>query len=218
MEPLLIFGGFAVLLVGVIVLAFWVDKKRTEAWQRTAEELNYEFLGKIRPEQLPNIGLFRIFGKGRNRTAKNVIRGSEGALQVTLCDYSFRTGGGKNSSTHNQTVCLVDDPEMAVPGCFLRPEIRLFDFLGKVFGGQDINFDEDPDFSKAYVLQGDDEGDVRVLFDQELRDFFVRNRKKNWQFEARGNGVCFHNGRTIKPETAAELVADALEIVSLLRR
>ena len=38
----------------------------------------------------------------------------------------------------------------------------LFDALGKLFGGQDINFDEDEAFSSAWVLQTtDDEARVR---------------------------------------------------------
>ncbi len=215
--PFLAIGGVIALIAGIIYLVWLFDKKRTEAWQASASELGYDFVGVIAPASLPNIGRFKIFSKGSSRKAKNAVRGSEGPSQITLTDYQYTTGHGKNRTTHSQTLCLVQSPEFSVPHCYLRPEVKLFDFLGKMFGGQDINFAEDPEFSKGFVLQGDDEEAVRELFQQQVRDFFVANKKKNWQFEASGDAVCFHNGRRIKPQEASSLVADALEVVNLLR-
>ena len=52
----------------------------------------------------------------------------------------------------------------------LGASLALFDALGKMFGGQDINFDDDPDFSKAYVLQTNgDEERLRQFMNSKLR-------------------------------------------------
>lgn len=215
--PVLVFGGIIVAVIAAIGLSIWFEKKRTEGWQTAADELGYQFIGKTSPGSLPNVGRFKVFNKGSSRKVRNAISGSEGATEITLADYSYTTGSGKNRTTHSQTLCLLQSAEFSVPHCFLRPEVKLFDFLGKMFGGQDINFDDDPEFSKAFVLQGDDEAAVRELFQPKVRDFFVANKAKGWQFEASGDAVCFHNGRRIKPAEASSLLADGLEVVNLLR-
>jgi hypothetical protein len=53
----------------------------------------------------------------------------------------------------------------------LTPE-GWFTRLGAVFGMQDIDFVDSPEFSRAYRLRGRDESAIRELFGTEMRRFF----------------------------------------------
>jgi hypothetical protein len=209
-------AGLVVVVGGIIWLVWWTNKRRREAWMAAALELDFQYL----PEDASVIdafGHFKLFQQGRRKRAKNVLRGRQRDCQLTLCDYQYTTGHGKHQQVHHQTICLVQCPNLSLAHSFLRKQRRVSDFLGKLFGGQDINFDEDPEFSKAFVLQGGDEGATRALFDARLREHFLRFRGTGLQFESLGDTFLVHNGRRIKPEEARGLVEQTLEVRQLLR-
>ena len=94
----------------------------------------------------------------------------------------------------------------------------MYDFLGKFFGGQDINFDEDPDFSVAFMLQGQNEQRVRQVFSPSVRKSFKRYSDQNIQFEALGDCVLFsYWGKRIEPQMAPKLISDALSLARSLQ-
>jgi hypothetical protein len=218
MEPFwYIFIGIAVLVVGLIALNAWQQKKRTEAWQRVAGELHIEFLGNNN-DVLNRCGGMKLFSRGRSRRFLNAICGDAGDTKIILGDYRFRTGSGKNSSTHVYTVCVLQSAQLNVTGCYLRPQISFFDAIGAMLGGQDINFADDETFSRAYVLQGEDEEAIRKLFDTEVRAWFVERSQRHLQFEARGGTLVFHTGRRRKPDEAKQLMGEALDIMNLLAK
>ena len=76
-----------------------------------------------------------------------------------------------------------------MPQFFARDENSIIDTLGELFGGQDIDFDEDPTFSDKFVLQGKSEPLVREFFNSKIRASFVKNHKDAYQYE--GNQDCF---------------------------
>ena len=78
-------------------------------------------------------------------------------------EYRFTTGGGRNSQVHSESVMLWDSADLKLPKFSLSPE-GFFNRIGQKFGVQDFDFDDDPEFSKAYQLQGDNEAGVRALF------------------------------------------------------
>jgi hypothetical protein len=146
------------------------------------------------------------------------VRASRGDEQLALCDYQYTVGSGKHQHTHHHTLCVVRSPRAPLPHFFARRQMAFFDFLGKVFGGQDINFDEDPEFSKAYVLQtAGAEPELRRLFDEPVRSAFTRLAPKGVQVEGRGDTFVFHYGRRLKLERFNELVDDAVAMRQTLR-
>ena len=157
-----------------------------------------------------------MFQRGSSRRVRNVIAGDLGPVRVALGDFRYTTGSGKNRHTHHLTICIVENDAIDVPACNLRPERRFMDAIGSLFGGQDIDFVDDPGFSHAYVLQGESEAAVRELFSPEVRAWFCANQRENLQFEARGNTLALHTGRRRKPEEAMPLLQLALEITKVL--
>jgi hypothetical protein len=176
MNPTVI--GIIVVIILVPLVILWErhnQKKMRQAWREVALGRGFAYI-RDREALKSRFGHFKIFGLGHSQ---RVIAAMSGTLQdanVVLLDYRYTTGGGRNRRVHRQTICVLSAPGLKLPHFFVRPETKLIDFLGKMFGGQDINFDEDPQFSKAFVLQGHDEEATRRLFDERVRRHFARYR------------------------------------------
>ncbi len=211
-----IFIGVLIFIVGLVYYAWLQEKKRKEAWRKIAASTGFEYYEKA-PEILSTYSKLKLFSKGRRHDVYNCLRGSKEEVEIVLADYSYVTGSGKNSTTHMQTLCLLSSPELSIPHCFVRKEVKLFDFLGKLFGGQDINFAEDKTFSDAFVLQGEDEGAVRNLFNQQVRNRFSSFKDENIQFEALGNTMIFHRGKYIQPNEVKKMLFDSFAIFDAIK-
>lgn len=215
MEAFLLVGG-ALGLIGLIVAAAWYfDKKRTEAFEAYAQQRGYAFEGRA-SDLMRLVSGFKLTTQGRSKEFKNAMRGAKDRAQVFLADYKYVTGGGKSTTTHRQTVCVVRYPGLRLPHFFVRRQLPLFDAVGKLFGGQDINFDDDPDFSKAFVLQSDEgDGEVRRYFNERARAHFVGLASKYVQVEGDGEVLLVHLGRPLKVDQLDALVADAVNTARL---
>lgn len=208
--PVLAIGGLVLLVGGIGYLVWLMDKKRTEAMTAWAQAHGFVFEGP-QPQLVQELSHFKLFNQGRSRTVKNLMRGSKEIGTVRVCDYQFTTGSGKHQTVHHQTVCIVNTPGRGAPHFFLRKQNRFFDALGKMFGGQDINFDDDETFSKAFVLQtGDDEQQLRHFMAPRLREGLIRMADKSPVMEVSGDVMVFHFGKRLKPEQVDALVADAV--------
>lgn len=212
----LIIGGVILLFIVLFLVSWLNEKKRTETFKAMAAQMGFEFYEKDDMLHV-SLGNFKLFSSGHSQRTKNVFKGTREDVSVLIADYAYTTGHGKNTTTHQQTICIIDDPEMKVPHFFLRHENKFFDFLGKVFGGQDINFDDDPQFSDAFVLQGESESMTRELFSSDIRRGFVKFAGTNSQIEGRGPRILLHNGKRTKPEQITRLLKDTFDVYNLLK-
>jgi len=215
--PFIVIGVILILIGGAVWLSAKMEKKRAEGWRQAASELGVQFLGDHH-ETLNRFGRMKMFQRGSSRRMFNVIAGDLGPVRVVLGDFRYTTGSGKHKHTHHLTVCIVENDAINIPACFLRPERRFMDALGSLLGGQDIDFVDDPEFSRAFVLQGESEAAVREIFDSEVRAWFCAHQDANLQFEARGNTLALHTGRRRQPEESSQLLQLALEITKVLGR
>jgi len=209
---IVLIGGAVAFVGGIIWFVFWLEKKRTEAVHAWAHANGYSVDADTAGFQAA-MAPYKLFNQGHGRRLKNLIRSTRGDLQIAICDYQYTTGSGKHQHTHNQTLCVLQSGKSRLPHFFARRQVAVFDFLGKVFGGQDINFDEDPAFSKAYVLQSSvSEAECRQLFNERVRGVFTGLSGKNIQVEGRDGTLLFHYCRRLKVEQVPELVEDALQV------
>lgn len=81
------------------------------------------------------------------------------------------------------TAIFYVDSELSLPSTFLAKESVGEKMLAAI-GGQDVDFDDDPDFSDKFVLQGASEGNLNKFFTKPVRAFFVANMPLNLIFEA----------------------------------
>lgn len=220
MIPFLFFMLFFVVFIAVVVVAVVMERKRRAAWQALAEQLGFTFAEK--DHSMDDRYSFAIFGKGHGRVAKNILTGEANGIAVTLADYQYTTGGGKNSTTHRQTLCILENPDLDLPAMSIRPETPVSGFLLKMVewlgvSEHDIDFEEDPEFSSAFLLSGPDEAAVRAVMTPERRAFFTARREQlsRFLFEAEGSHLLVHMGRTIKPDECQDLLQTTFELMSI---
>ncbi len=216
--PLLLGVGLASLLLFLITGAAWLtwylERKRMLAMAGTCRLMDFTFTANLAKNDLKALEYLPIFKQGRGNTGRNRMDGRVGDCDVTVMDFRFVTGSGKNSRTWKQTLVILPDGGSELPDFQLCPE-NFLHRLGRLFGMQDLNFPEHPEFSKRYLLRGKDEAAVRALFSAELLEFLTQNQ--GWWVDAQnGTLVVYRKGKTKKPEAVPELVAHALRIQRML--
>ncbi|NCB39270.1 MAG: hypothetical protein EOM80_10905 [Erysipelotrichia bacterium] len=202
---------FVVVFILTVLYTVYLAKKRREAFALLASKMGFSYT----EEDQGFCGRFKhlkIFSRGHSQRAFNVLVGEKNNIKVEIADYYYTTGSGKNKSVTQQTVCVITDPELSLPHFFLRRELSILDFLGKMFGGQDINFPEDNAFSGAFVLQGIVENETRELFNKDIRGAFMRFAATNSQAEGLGHFLVFHRSVTLEPEQIPGLLKDTFDI------
>jgi hypothetical protein len=190
-------------------------KQRAEGWSLVATELGYQYEGERPFSSLPSaIPSFAIFGNGHSKKIMNSIEGVESENTIIIYDYKYTTGSGKNSTTHRQTVALTECKNFHLPTFSIRPE-HSWSWLVELFGAQDIDFDEDPDFSRAYTLSGHDETEVRDFFDSARRSAMVERMDSKPTIEGNKSWLCYCPSRYVEPLEAGHLLKEVLDLIKI---
>ncbi len=141
----------ALITLGIV---FWYnDQKRQEAIRAWVHQRNWKISRDKRKgwdRELPGL---KVFGKGHSRWGKNVITGTFHDRPITLLDYNYTTGHGKNRSTHRVGVAVLHCDFPTIP-LFIRRE-NPFDKVGEFLGMDDIDF-ESVEFSRKFYVKSSD--------------------------------------------------------------
>lgn len=219
--PILLVVGLGVFALAAIVLHQQSEEEQgereREAW--TALAAKYE----LRPQGKGSIARrfpsFRSFSVGYARRSR--LLESPGG-EVLLGTYGFKTERNLlvrilahrfPTREHEFNLCVLKTPGLELPRCLLRPQ-GLAEAWEKLLGGQDIDFADDPDFSKAFVLQGDDEEDVRARFDRRTREWLRAHRSRIVRLEACRDTLAFFAPRNSSVELE-QLLNEARELLAL---
>lgn len=208
-----------VLIIAIVhVVVKRREERRTEALAIAADEMGLIF----KPEgddafhqSLPEFPLFQI---GRKQLLKNLILADTPELKMGLFDYCFTVGHGKHKKVRKLSVVVVRSADLHAPSCHLRPSIVFWDPIGALFGKQDVNFADHPEFSKAFVLKTDSEEETRAFFDQGLLDFFIKHA--DISFETReGAFLYFRQWKRIDPgvESLRDFLGEGYAVLQALQ-
>lgn len=103
-----------------------------------------------------------------------------------------------------------------LPEFQLRPE-NVFYKVMSALGYQDIDLENRPEFSKAYLLRGTDEAEIRRVFNPEIAQHF--ERYPGWCVEAGGRWVVVYRaGKRVKPDDLRDFIDDGGQIASVITR
>jgi hypothetical protein len=211
----LILGGVVLLVAAILIVNYVIEKKRTEAFQKVAEEFGFEFLPKGDPGLLGSLSRFYLFSQGHSKKLFNLMSGTTRDLQVNIFDYRYIVGYGKHQKTYQQSVICFEAEDMDLPSFNLRPE-SFWHKIGAVFGYKDISFDSHPDFSKRYLLRGPDEDEIREVFTPEVLDFLEETNSVC--IEAEGPQLIFYrSSKRLKPDESKKLMSEGFDILSVFR-
>lgn len=210
------FGGFIALVVFIARRAAAEERQRQQILQQFAASRGWRFTPG--PTTLGDeVRRLKLFGLGRSQRWTNAVRGESKGHDVALVDFKYTTGGSKNSTAHHQTVCAVRVAGAALPHVYLRPQLGLFDALGRMLGGQDFDFPEDPAFSEAFVAQtSGSESELRRLLTPNVRARVLVLAQRSPLVEVSGEYVLLHFGAILDGVELDGLIDSTVGLAQLL--
>lgn len=210
------FGGFIALVVFIVRHAAEVERRRRQLLQQFASSRGLVFTPGLTTLS-PEVQRFKLFDQGRGRQVTNALRGEVKGHAVGLVDFRYTTGSHRHSTTHRQTVCAVRVVGAALPHVYVRRQLAFFDGLGRLLGGQDFDFPEDPGFSAAFVAQTSGaESELRRLLAPQVRARLLALAPHSPQVEVQGEHVLLHFGELLDGPQLEGLVDTTVGLAQLL--
>ncbi|WP_299461462.1 SulP family inorganic anion transporter [uncultured Microscilla sp.] len=137
-----------------------------------------------------------------------------GVTRIEFSDIFLSKGIRMSEQSHKMSVLLVYGVEAYIPDFTLGREHLLAKLIQSV-GYGDIDFDDYPGFSEAYLLKGEKEEEIRALFSRELIDFLEKNQGFN--IESRNNNILIYKEKAlmnrVEMEDAVEFTENFLSII-----
>lgn len=188
----------SVLVVVAIVLTIIEKVKQGAATERlrlleaAASELGLSVQPDGDSTLQEELSSFPLFNIGRSREMRNLMVADTPEVSLLIFDYKYIPLSDEAGRDRWQTVVAVRSPELQIPTFHLYPE-GFFSKIGSALGGQDINFDDHPEFSKAFILKSEAEKETREFFDETLLDFFAQH--PDISCEARPGTILYFRSR-----------------------
>ena len=213
--PLLFFVAVMALVAGAFVWERHARKKRIEEMQALAGLLGYDYDGGA--DMTGVLGGFGLLSRGHSHRTGNLLSQEAGDTTTCVFDWSFTVGHGKHRTTYNQSVLYFESARLDLPSFTLRPE-GLGSKIKGMLGEEDIDFADQSEFSKAYLLEGPDEPQVRALFDPATIAFFVRHRRGLYLYGHGPKLLYYRSGERHAPARIPAFIDDGLAILGVLAR
>lgn len=195
-----------VILGGAGAFAISYEWYRRRRWRAAAESLGLSFsVGAAPSLSAPGPIIEHITGKyGR---FSDLISGTFEGKPVAVSKHAW--GSGK--SERSQTLALFTT-KRRLPKFLLSPE-GIEAKLAAFFGGQDVDFPDDPDFSSKFRVRGD-EGAIRAFFDPMLRRRLLD--VDGWLVAGEGEELAvFKDHSTLSPRKLEAFVRDTRRVADL---
>ncbi|MDX6574607.1 MAG: hypothetical protein QOE96_560 [Blastocatellia bacterium] len=214
--PFVILSVIIGLFVIIAVYSWQKDKERTRVLQATAGQLGWSFAASAPLNMIPGLERFALFNQGRSKEIKNFMYGEASGIKAAVFDYVYVTGYGKNRQTHSQSIVYLEPTYLSLPYFSLRPENVLLKIF-TAFGYQDIDFGQRPEFSRQYILRGQDEAAIRRTFNDGLLSFY--ETYPGTCTEGGGNQLfVYRGGYRFQPHEIQSYVGLGLSVANLFPR
>ena len=208
--------GLLLLILLVVMLikrARHRERLRVAALGEVASGLGLEFWEKDEEGRCARLNRFKVGNVGHSKVVKDVISGVWGGEEILFCNYRYVVGHGKHRHVSRQSVMFLT-LKKSLPNLVMAPE-GFFSKVGQIFGSADIDFLTHPEFSKRFVLKGDDEETIRELFTFDLLEYFEGKLGVTLEvFE--GELVFYRSNKRSEPETLESFLAEGLEVMAAL--
>jgi hypothetical protein len=174
----LMFAGMIALFVFLISRAAKrrsYDTARGQLMQQAAARVGFAFVPQAELSAVPFFSNFELF-EGSPLKFENLMTGKADGRDASVFDLVYRNVGGRSggTTTARETIYAVTSRELNLPLFHARPEGVLEKVLNAV-SRVDIDFVESPDFSRRFLLYGQDEAAIRRLFTTRVMDTLEQN-------------------------------------------
>jgi uncharacterized membrane protein YhaH (DUF805 family) len=215
--------GWVLLLIILVGFSCWraYEHHRSKEFADAAAGLGLQFQKKAAVDH--DLKGFNLFSYGYDTTGigllglkrypaqhiDNVIHGIYQGVSVKVFGYTY----GSYRRVDRQTVCMFKSDEFKLPKFDLCPEHFLYK-MASVFGGQDIDFPEHPNFSQLYRLKSEDEWAARKLFNQEV----LRTFERHPDLYVEGSSqwlIVYRSGKRVRPSELSQFLVLAYNVYHL---
>ena len=188
--------------------------------QNLANESDYQFTSKFdwNTTYLKNFHFFEVRPIERK---SNVLRGSFKDLEVSweIADVTFNEGAAFTAETFYTTL-MVLKLNREIPVFTMEKEgvfEKIFDRMMAFAGYKDIDFEMYPDFSKKFLIMGNNETKIRSFFTPEIVRFFENHQI--YHLESNGEAlVIFDKIKLARTDETIAFIEYGKELASLLNQ
>ncbi len=148
---------------------------------------------------------FELFQKGSRRRITNIMSKTTELMEekINIFDYQYTIKSKKSSTTFYQTVFFLQSKELGLPEMLIYPE-RFFHKIGSWLRlQQDIDFEQWPEFSDKFLVQGE-AWRVRRLMNEEITKFFLMDW--HWCLESLGYYLILYRKRALAEPSSIKLL------------
>jgi len=210
MQSLIIFVVIALFIV-VVVAGIISARKRREAMRALAARMGlrfepakdrdiarrYKFLDKLR--------------RGSNRYAFNILSGRYQGHDLTVFDYHYKTGSGKNTHHYYFSFFILHLPA-SFPELVIGPE-GIFSKIAQAVGYDDIDF-ESHEFSSKFCVRSGDKKFAYDVCNARMIEYLLSNSDLSIEIEDSTLAISFD--RRLSPESIEPNLKRLIEVRSLM--
>ena len=188
------------IVIVVVCLGLWFLWDQFKIWfyKNLAIKLNLKYSERKGGLKLPGMVSLMIRSKS-GRWFKHCLQGHLNGFDAAIFEFHFMkkrrdNRGGHRKYREPRFVVRLISPHLKLPQFTLCGETAYQKFK-TALGAADIDFTDDPAFSRAFRLHGDDEVEVRKFFSPQIRKEF--SRQKIPVIEGFANTLIFHRSLII---------------------
>ena len=210
MPPAIIFV-FIVIFVIILVVGIISAHKRREAFRALAARLGLQYEpGKSR-DMARRYKFLDKLRRGHNRYAYNILSGNYKEHDLTLFDYHYQTGSGKNTHHYHFSFFMLHLP-MSFPELVIGPE-GVFSKIAQAIGYDDIDF-ESHEFSRKFCVRSPDKKFAYDVCNARMIEYLLSNRDFSIEIESSILAICFN--RRLAPDQIEPNLNRLFEVRSLM--
>ena len=221
-----LFGGFGesgwvvvVFVLGLLVALFAISashriaRVRTHALRPLARKLGFQFAAEGQATFHQSLARFHLASLGPASVLTNLMYGKRDGTDVAVFDFEHY----RQKQPTRQTVIWMQRRGSRMTEFALRPDSVWWNRLDSVGDAyRDIDFDSHPNFSRDYLLRGDDESAICELFTDDVLRFYEKH--PGLITEGSGNKLLFYRDEVVvKPENIRSFLDEALTVRSLFQ-
>lgn len=216
MTMLLYFLFIGAIIGGSVWAAQHFAARRTAALTALATRIGWGFREDVPFDSIPNLDRFELFTRGHGRKLRNLMTSPQGDPRAVVFDYTFTTGAGKSRQTHRQTVFYATSDRLDLPAFSIRPE-NVLHRIGELVGFQDIDIEGRPEFSRLFLLRGEQEAAIRACLPDAMLE--LMEQRPRTCVAALGHELLYWRaGSYAAPDEIESLIAGGLELSTLLAK